>query len=918
MINMIFFLNYQQQLRQTMPRFSSSVESAIVKLIESCGGNIQQEHKYLHVSFDDRSVAFWLDLLILIEKLDQILKDSSDDLYGHACLITPFELDPGIYSGMLRELTVYGNYTGIWLDKDISAYLDPYFEFNHDADASISFITKNHFDVIQVKHIKKIHHAGEDESGGYPLRKTIIDVLKQQKKNLGTILVGQDFIGLKDGLYHFCKEQLGDVSPLVFRFGAGGRGLSCIVDALEPEIKQFLAADVSSAAVIKQLEILKEPIACERLRDEYPLIMKEKAEQFLSLLADTYIKTIKKQNLDPLIIIENIDEMDETAFSLMIQKVKDLQNISGISVFCTAKHEDNLDVWKNNSFKTLYFSLPGGKVAESCTGKNLSRDMKELWEIAYMCYLMRPYFPGYTFLSIFSEEGKNPAVTSRAFEILHALGIIASSQDLEPVMVDFAKKAETVIGDERVRMIKSIVRNRLLAWVNQEKLLPCFNLLSILAQYDGKLSDDLILDALCRDVIDGVYSGLKKNIESGKFDSIAGNARILSLRYVFHTLTALVHGDEETIRRVFLSLPPTDIPSPRYESYIESNLASYQLSIRSIDEALVSVKKAMLAAQSTQSRGGARAFRLYALVNVIRGNISDAIEYLQFAADHAERNKDWEELVIINYYSSVIHFLFGNISKAERLADHAESDALTCGMTPWRDKSRFLKGRILFEQGKYFDAYDVFESILPTDESANTLNAWKYRTKVYSGGLLPEPVKNTGDGAIFLIEAAYINREYDKAVELADQLLMTLSDHNFILIEQADWQSGFSQTELLMFPQKVLLYRLISTYRSLALSHQKSIDPAADTPVSIMNQITRGEKYSNTDTNDAFYFFAQYQVLQNANASEVDLNTAVSMAFKRLQRRASRIDDIETKRAFLFLNRWNAALGEAAKHHKLI
>jgi hypothetical protein len=48
------------------------------------------------------------------------------------------------------------------------------------------------------------------------------------------------------------------------------------------------------------------------------------------------------------------------------------------------------------------------------------------------------------------------------------------------------------------------------------------------------------------------------------------------------------------------------------------------------------------------------------------------------------------------------------------------------------------------------------------------------------------------------------------------------------------------------------------------------------------------------------------------------MNTAVSMAFKRLQRRASRIDDPETRRDFLNLNYWNKALSIVAKEYKLI
>jgi len=50
----------------------------------------------------------------------------------------------------------------------------------------------------------------------------------------------------------------------------------------------------------------------------------------------------------------------------------------------------------------------------------------------------------------------------------------------------------------------------------------------------------------------------------------------------------------------------------------------------------------------------------------------------------------------------------------------------------------------------------------------------------------------------------------------------------------------------------------------------------------------------------------------------VDMNTVVSIAYKRLQRRAARIDDKETKQAFLTLSRWNNALILAAREYKLV
>jgi len=48
------------------------------------------------------------------------------------------------------------------------------------------------------------------------------------------------------------------------------------------------------------------------------------------------------------------------------------------------------------------------------------------------------------------------------------------------------------------------------------------------------------------------------------------------------------------------------------------------------------------------------------------------------------------------------------------------------------------------------------------------------------------------------------------------------------------------------------------------------------------------------------------------------MNTVVSMAYKRLQRRAGRIDDLAAKQDFLNLSRWNKTLNLAAKEHKFI
>jgi hypothetical protein len=111
--------------------------------------------------------------------------------------------------------------------------------------------------------------------------------------------------------------------------------------------------------------------------------------------------------------------------------------------------------------------------------------------------------------------------------------------------------------------------------------------------------------------------------------------------------------------------------------------------------------------------------------------------------------------------------------------------------------------------------------------------------------------------------------------------------------------------------------RMLLTYRALALCHIPGADQSGrEEAIREMRRIMRDE-LPETDPNDAFYYYSYYRVLKRSGAPEIDLNTAISLAFKRLQRRASRIDDNDAKRAFLSYHHWNGALESAAREHKL-
>ena len=109
---------------------------------------------------------------------------------------------------------------------------------------------------------------------------------------------------------------------------------------------------------------------------------------------------------------------------------------------------------------------------------------------------------------------------------------------------------------------------------------------------------------------------------------------------------------------------------------------------------------------------------------------------------------------------------------------------------------------------------------------------------------------------------------------------------------------------------------MISLFQSLSLSRLS--ESGSEQALADIQKILRDETLCEMDPWDAIYFYSKYIILKQADAGPVDMSTAVSMAFKRLQRRAGRIEDIETRREYLNGSRWNHELSLAAKDFKLI
>jgi hypothetical protein len=82
MIQTLFSLRFRSQLRRTRPELIRRLENSVRKAVQDAGGKITAERLCLTAAFDEQSLGFWLDILLLIETLLNVLDREKFELHG--------------------------------------------------------------------------------------------------------------------------------------------------------------------------------------------------------------------------------------------------------------------------------------------------------------------------------------------------------------------------------------------------------------------------------------------------------------------------------------------------------------------------------------------------------------------------------------------------------------------------------------------------------------------------------------------------------------------------------------------------------------------------------------------------------------------------------------------------------------------
>jgi tetratricopeptide (TPR) repeat protein len=775
------------------------VDNAVAEAVKISGGKIIPDHRRLCASFEEKPPGFWLDILNILETILKAVEEVSPELYGHACIMGCNPEDSGPL--LLRSVPAASTGTGIWCSPPVQKALSPYAVFDpplqgtEGSSALSGYAQLNCFKVF----------SDANSAGAYAIRQDIERTLKENAyRNI--LLAGPAYIGKRDGLFRFCTNFLQGALPLVIRFGSGGTGMGCFADALNDGIRALIA-DSDSSDSLTQMDALGTLLSRDRFRDEYPAHLIQQGGRFLQLLLDAYIRALISRGKNPLIVLENLHEANSPTGGIIMEVYRRLSNKKSVVFYGTWSTDDpkadapDMDRWNALFSRIVYFS------AERAHPPRIPDIPMDLLEVAYTAGLFGKYFPGSLSVQLFKEGGKNPAIILRAFSLLSYWGIIDFIEDPRPRICNFMEKAEELLGKQK-EYIWSMVRDRILDNVKQGTIRPCFNLLKALSDLGWEKSDELIMDAIQGDIAQGTLGAVEKALDEAAFSLIVGPVRAPALKYIYKTSKALIHGGEAEIKTAFMKPGSEDTSIPAYAAKLLTNKALYALSERDIPSAMEAAKEAMIISQGKR-RGPdwAHAYRIFSLVNLSNQNINDAAEYASFAMELAEKNQNFNDLGLTAFYGAAIHFLYGNLAKAEKLVLQAAEAALSAGRIEWAERARFFLGRLRFEMGNYEDALNIFESLqhnlsgYKKNEAETSLSAWINRVNFF----LQIPVRKTGEvltkeALLFEIEASFLTGDYGRVLGYSKQLMSFLPEKDFLFIEQPDWRSAYAQCEVLVLP----------------------------------------------------------------------------------------------------------------------
>lgn len=362
--------------------------------------------------------------------------------------------------------------------------------------------------------------------------------------------------------------------------------------------------------------------------------------------------------------------------------------------------------------------------------------------------------------------------------------------------------------------------------------------------------------------------------------------------------------------------------------------ARYLFSAREMQVPLSLIKDAIIIYQDEKNaRGLAAAHADFGVLMLAQEQLADARDYFVIAGKNVEPESSIAEHVRCQSLEMASQFVFGSYTRVTERLDQLAPAVAPAGMREWGLYHRFVRGRVLFELGRYDEAQLHFQTSLTEAQIYNhapahrAFYAWLARSLAYAGNparslVMLRGMKPSRESILFEAEAEIIREAFDSALAALDRAVELDPEQDVRNTESLSWRTGFSDLEDLTVGRAgsgSVIDHLLEAYHGYVLARVgHRLEGIAE-----MHRLTREEPLSKLDPYSHLYYLLYASILpdakdQDSDPSFEDRLTVMGKAVRNMQERLSRIDRYEDKIFYQRHSRWNGLLFREARDHNLL
>ncbi len=348
-------------------------------------------------------------------------------------------------------------------------------------------------------------------------------------------------------------------------------------------------------------------------------------------------------------------------------------------------------------------------------------------------------------------------------------------------------------------------------------------------------------------------------------------------------------------------------------------------------EALLLARDVLHRFQKTKILAGEyHALRLISDITFQKGKGDEAVTYLEYALENAERLHDSAFILSTRFDIAMLYFVNGDLSSARSILAALDKLIAVNLAKDMELLSVFMNGRISFELGEYAEASAFFQKAAASagsdglSEAIPLCKVWYARSIAHQHRylqameMLSSCVSAVIDAWPFLLEAAILAGKPVTCHTVPDSIDSLVPPAN--KRGPFDWSSGFLLAEDRLGPSKESERTPRRMFNAFKRYYRAGIDRdgALGSEASGLIELAR-EAGESADPSAGVYYYLCYLLGNGQGEKEgSERLSCLSRGFKFLQLRCGAIGNVSLREAFLQNPTWNNRLYRAARENKLI